>query len=104
MIRKERIFLLIDRAISDDSDLNTKETENLSMHEDLETELSRMWEERTKIVPVIIGALVTIEKELDQKLQLLSDQPSTIGLQKITLISTANIIRKLFGQIALISC
>jgi len=77
--------------------LNTKGTEKLSMYEDLEIELSRMWEVRTKIVPIIIGALVTIKKGLDQKLQLLPGQPSTIGLQKITLLSTANIIRKLLG-------
>jgi hypothetical protein len=89
MIRKEKICLLIDVAVSDDSNFNTKETENLSMYEDLENDVSRMWEVRTKIVPVILGAL----ERLDQKLQLLPGQPSAIELQ-ITLMSTANIIRK----------
>jgi len=42
MIRKERICLLMYVAISDDSNFNTKETENLSRCEDLENALSRM--------------------------------------------------------------
>jgi len=97
MIRKEKICLLIDVAISDDSNFNTKETEKLSKHEDPENGVSRMWEVRTKIVPVIIGPLGTIKKGLDKKLQLLPGQPSAIELQKITLMSTAKIIRKVLG-------
>ena len=51
-----------------------------------------MWKVRIKIVPVIIGALETIKKRLDQNLQLLPGHPLAIELQKITLVSTANII------------
>jgi len=36
---------------------------------DLEIEFSRMWKVRTKIVPVITGALGTIKNGLDQNLQ-----------------------------------
>jgi hypothetical protein len=39
---------------------------------------------RTKIVPVIIGALGTIKKGLDRNLQVLSGHPSAIELQKFT--------------------
>jgi hypothetical protein len=52
---------------------------------------------RTKIVPVINGALGTIRKTLDQGLQLLAGHRSAIELQKITLISTAHIILKMLG-------
>ena len=72
---KKEICLLIDIAITDDSNLNTKETEKLSMYKDLEIEVSTMWKVRTKVVPVIIGALGTIEKGLDQNLQLLPGHP-----------------------------
>jgi len=47
-----------------------------------------------KNVPVIIVALGTIKKGLDQNLQLLPGYPSATELQKITLMSTAHIIRK----------
>jgi hypothetical protein len=97
MTRKEKNCLLINIAISDDSDFNTKETEKLSIQEDLENDVSRMWEVRTKIMPVIIRALGIIKKGLDQKLQLLPGQSSAIELQIITLMSTANIIHKVLG-------
>jgi len=45
----------------------------------------------TKIAPVIIGALGTINEGLDQKLQLHPGHTSVIELQ-ITLMSTANIV------------
>jgi hypothetical protein len=56
-----------------------------------------MWKVRTKIVPVITGALGTIKMGLDQNLQLLSGHLSAVGLQKITLMGTAHIIRKVLG-------
>jgi hypothetical protein len=42
-------------------EVNTKETEKLSKCKGLEIEVSRMWKVRTKIVPVVIGALGTIK-------------------------------------------
>ena len=66
----------------------------LSKYRDLETEVSRMCKVRTKIVPVIIGALGTINKGLDQNLQLPPGHLLAIELQKITLMSTVCIIFK----------
>jgi hypothetical protein len=57
-----------------------------------------------KIVPILVGALGTIKKGLDQNLQLPSGQPSAIELQQITLMSTAHVICKVLGKIALFSC
>jgi hypothetical protein len=56
-----------------------------------------MWKVRTKIVPVTIGAVGTIEKGLDRNLQLLPGHPSAIQLQKGTLMSTAHIILEVLG-------
>jgi hypothetical protein len=72
---KDEICLLIDVAIPDDSNVNTKETEKLSRYNDLEIEVNRMWKVRTKVVPVIIGAPATSEKGLDQNLYLLPGHP-----------------------------
>ena len=82
--KTEKTCLLIDVAIQDGSDGNTKETEKLSKYEDQETEFSSMWKVRTKTVPVIIGALGTINKGLDQNLQLVPAHLSATELQKIT--------------------
>jgi len=42
---------------------------------------------RTKIAPVLTGALRTIKKGLDQNLQLLPAHPLATELQKVTLMS-----------------
>ena len=70
----------------------TKEAEKLSKYSELEIEFHRVCKLRTKIVPVVNGALGTIKKGLDQNLQLLPGHPSAIQLQ-ITLMSTAHRIR-----------
>jgi len=94
MIKKGR---LIDVALADDLNAVTKETEKRSKYEDLETEVGRMWKVRTKIVPVIIGALGTTEKGLYRNHQLPPGYPSAIELQKIKLISTPHSIHKVLG-------
>jgi hypothetical protein len=57
---------------------------------------------RTKIVPVVIGALGAIKKELDQNRQLPPGHRSAIELQTITLMSTAHSNRSVLREIALI--
>jgi hypothetical protein len=42
MTKKEKICLVISVPIPDDSNINTKESEKLSKHKDLEIEVSRM--------------------------------------------------------------
>ena len=89
--------LLNETAMPNDSNINTKETEKLSKYKDLEIAVKRMSKVRTKVVPVITGALGTIKKALDLYLQTLPGHPSAIGLQKITLMSSENINRKVLG-------
>jgi hypothetical protein len=67
------------------------------MHKDVEVEIFRMWKVRTKIVPILIGALRTIKKGLDQNLQLLPVHPSATELQKITIMRTAHNILVVLG-------
>jgi hypothetical protein len=56
-----------------------------------------MWKVRTKIMPVITGALGTIKKGLVQNIQLLQDHPAAIELQNVALRGTAHIIPKELG-------
>jgi len=98
--KKEKTCQPTDIAIPDDSNLNTKGSGKLSKY--LEIEVSRMWKVRTKTVRVIIEALGTIKKGLDQKL--LPGHSSAKEIQKITLMTTANIIYKVLESITLISC
>jgi hypothetical protein len=102
--KNEKTGLLIDIALLVDSNVNTKESDKLCKFKDLEIKFNRMWELRTKIVPITTGVLGTIKKDLDHNLQLLSDHRSAIELQKITLMSTAQSNLKVIGEIAVICC
>jgi len=91
---KEKTCLLINIPIPDDSNGNTNENDKLSKYKDLEIKVRKM---RTKIVPVIFGALGTNKKGLNRNLQLLPGHPSAEELQKITLITLQTSFVKCWG-------
>jgi len=49
--------MLIDVAISGDRNVIKKEAEKILKYKDLTTEIRRMWNVKTKVIPVIIGRL-----------------------------------------------
>ena len=49
--------MLIDVAIPGDRNVIKKEAENISKYRDLIIEIQRMWNMKTKVVPVLIGRL-----------------------------------------------
>jgi hypothetical protein len=97
---KREYCLPIDVTLPVDSNVNTQETTKLSKYKDLEIEVSRMWRVRTTVVPVVIGALETIKKGLEQNLRWLPGHWLVIELRKVALMSTAHSI----GVMALICC
>ena len=54
--------MLIDVAISGDRNVIKKETEKILEYKELRTEIQRMWNVKTKVIPVITGATGTISK------------------------------------------
>jgi hypothetical protein len=54
--------MLIDVAISGDRNVIQKEIEKILKYEDLTIEIQRMWNVKTRVIPVIIGATGTISK------------------------------------------
>ena len=49
-------------AIPSDNNTSTKVSEKRSKYKDLEIEITRMWQMKTEIIPVVIGALGVIKK------------------------------------------
>jgi hypothetical protein len=54
--------MLIDVAIPGDRNVIQKETEKILKYKDLTIEIQRMWNVKTRVIPVIIGATGTISK------------------------------------------
>jgi hypothetical protein len=54
--------MLINVEISGDGNVIKKEAEKILKYEDLTIEIQRMWNVKTKVIPVIIGATGTISK------------------------------------------
>jgi hypothetical protein len=59
--QKKNTCPLINIAMPDDSNINTRETETLRRYKKLEIDVSSMWKVRTKIVRVLIGVLGPIK-------------------------------------------
>ena len=57
---EKRTCILIDVAISADSNVIKKEAEKFLKYKDLTIEIQRMWNVKTTVIPVIIGAAGTI--------------------------------------------
>jgi len=54
--------MLIDFAVPGDRNVIKKEAEKILKYKDLTIEIQRMWNAKTKVIPVIIGATGTISK------------------------------------------
>ena len=54
--------MLIDVTISGDRNVIKKEAEKILKYKDLTIEIQHMWNVKTKVIPVIIGATETISK------------------------------------------
>ena len=56
-VGKSKSCVLIDVSIPDDKNIALKEAEKISKYKDLEIEINRVWNGKTRVVPVVIGAL-----------------------------------------------
>ena len=59
----------IDVAIPEDGRVIEKEDEKVKRYQNLARELRRMWEVKTKVVPVVLGALGTVPVRLKGNLK-----------------------------------
>ena len=92
--KTKKVCQLIDFAIPSDKNVNVKEFEKKYKYKDLEIEIQRMWKMKTKVTPVVIGALGIISKDFENYIK---DIPGAIDgreAQKIALLGTAHILRK----------
>ena len=86
--------MLIDVAISEDRNVIKKEAEKVLKYKDLTIEIQRMWNVKTKVIPVIIGVTGTISKTFRKYVSNIPGKHKVKELQKTAILGTAHIIRK----------
>ena len=86
--------MLIEVAISGDRNVIKKEAEKILKYKDLTIEIQRMWNVRTKVIPVIIGATGTISKSFRKYVSNISGNHEVRKLQKTAILGTAHILWK----------
>ena len=86
--------MLIVVAISRDRNVIKKEVEKILKYKDLTIEIERMWNVKTKVIPVIIGATGTISKSFRKYVSNIPGNHEVKELQKTTILGTAHILRK----------
>jgi hypothetical protein len=71
-----------------------KEAEKILIYEDLIAEIRRMWNVKTKVTPIIIGATGTISKSFRKYLSSIPGKHDIKELQKTAILGTAHTLRK----------
>jgi hypothetical protein len=91
---EQRTCMSTDVAISGDRNLIRKEAEKILKYEDLTIEIQRMWNVKTKVIPVIIGVTGTISISFRKYVSNIPGNHEVKELQKTTILGTARILRK----------
>ena len=75
--KKAKETIIVDIAVPGDNNVLQKETEKY-----LAREIKRIWKSRTKVAPVVVGALGSVSKKLAGHLEQLGIQNRTRTMQK----------------------
>jgi len=86
--------MLIGAANSGERNVIKKEAEKILKYKDLTLEIQRMWNVKTNVLPVIIGATATISKSFRKYVSNIPGNHKVKELQKTAILGTAHILRK----------
>jgi len=75
-------------------DNGTVNNNNNNNNKDLTIKIQRMWNVKTKVIPVIIGANGTISKSFRKYVSNIPRKHEVKELQKTVILGTAHILRK----------
>jgi hypothetical protein len=91
---EKRTCMLIDFSISRDRNVVKKEAEKMLKYKNFTIEIQRMWNLKTKTIPVVIGATGTISKSFRKYVSNIPGNHEVKELQKTAILGTAHILRK----------
>jgi hypothetical protein len=87
--------MLIDVTIPGDRNVIQKKAEKISKYTDLTIEIQCMWNVKTRVIRVIIGATGTISKSFTKYASTIPGNHEVKELQKTAILGTAHILQKL---------
>ena len=87
----------IDMSVPSNRNIALKESEKKSKYKDLELEKQRMWHMKTKVIPVVVGALGTVKKGMVENIKKVSERATVTEIQKICMLGSARILRKVLS-------
>ena len=90
--------MLIDIAVPSDRNTSVKVAEKLSKYKDMEIEITRMWGMKTQFVPVVIRALGVVKKGIEKEISNIPGKINITELQKIALLGSVHILRKVLSM------
>jgi len=86
--------MLIDTVISGDRNVIETEAEKILKYKDLTTEIQCMWNVKTKVIAVIIGATGPISKSFRRYVSNIPGKHEVKELHKTAILGTAHILPK----------
>jgi hypothetical protein len=88
------IIIIIIIPVPGDRNVIQKEAEEILKYKDLIIEIQRMWNVKTRVIPVIIGATGTIAKSFRKYVSTIPGNHEVTELQKTAILGTAHILWK----------
>ena len=95
---KEETCLLIDMSVPTDKNISAKEFDKKAKYFDLKLEIEKSWQLKTSVIPIVVGALGMITKNLKKYLSQIPGNPCFKEIQKIVLTSTAHTLRRVLSM------
>ena len=100
--KRDKGCQIIDAAIPENGRVREKEDEKVEKYQDLAREVRKMWVARTKVIPVVVGALGSIPLRLNDNL-IAIEVGIPVGLiQRCALLGSERILSP--GQIGIWRC
>ncbi len=81
-----------------DCNIVKKSVEKFSKYKNLEIEIRRMWNKKTSVIPVIVGALGTISCGTEDYINSILGNSNLFELQNSSLLGSAHILRQLLDM------